>query len=89
MKTEPILKTIDTLIAFKEFQVACGGVEPKENWKMAIENLRTDYFCLQEKFDISITNKIHIITDHVEQYIAETGKGLGQATDQTVEALPT
>ena len=42
---------------------------------------------LHKKFGISITNKIHIIIDHVEDYISESGRGLGHVTDQTVEAL--
>ena len=59
----------------------------KVNFRFAIENFRRDFLTLHQKFGISITNKIHIIIDHVEDYISKSGKGLGRITDQTVEAL--
>ena len=37
-------------------------------------------------FFLSIPNKVHIIIDHVEDYINMTGDTLGKVTDQTVEA---
>ena len=86
-KSEAVQKTIDTLIGFQEFQEACCGVTPKIHFRFTIENFRNDFLTLHEKFGISITNKVHIIIDHVEDYISESGKGLGRVTDQTVEAL--
>ena len=59
----------------------------KVNFRFAIENFRRDFLTLHQKFGISITNKIHIIIDHVEDYISKSGKGLGRIIDQTVEAL--
>ena len=87
IKTEAVTKTIETLIAFQEFQEACCGVKPKVQFQFAIENFRRDILTLHKKFGISISNKIHIIIDHVDDNISESGKGLGHVTDQTVEAL--
>ena len=41
---------------------------------------------LKLKYGIHITNKIHIIMDHVEDYVLLTGKGLGKVSDQIVES---
>ena len=35
---------------------------------------------------MTIPNKVHIIIDHVEDYIDATGHGLGTTSDQMVEA---
>ena len=69
------------------FNSVSVSVTPKVNFRFAIENFRRDFLTLHQKFGISITNKIHIIIDHVEDYISKSGKGLGNITDQTVEAL--
>ena len=87
IKTEAVVQTINTLIAFTEFQEACSGVKPRIDFRFTIENFRNDILTLHKNFGITLTNKIHIIIDHVEDYISETGRGLGHVTDQPVEAL--
>ena len=78
---------IDTMEAFTFFQEACCGVKPKENWVDSIKWFSEKYKVLHMTHDISITNKVHIICDHVEDYIRLTGKGLGRVSDQIVEGL--
>ena len=41
---------------------------------------------LNELFKVSYTNKIHIIIDHVPEYIREKKLSLGQTSDQVIEA---
>ena len=55
--------TMEALIFFHE---ACCGVKPKENWVDSIKWFSEKYKILHMRHDISITNKVHIIFDHVE-----------------------
>ena len=66
--------------------MACCGVLPKKDWAQTIENVSENFTDLQKKFNISITNMVHIIMDHVGDYIMESGLGLAKVSDQTVEA---
>ena len=58
-----------------------------QHFRFDIENFKKDILTIHKNFGISISNKIHIIINHVEDYIAESGRGLGHVTDRTVEAL--
>ena len=40
---------------------------------------------LSRDYNVSITNKIHIISTHVEQFCELTGKGLGEFSEQETE----
>ena len=42
---------------------------------------------LHQNFNLSYTNKIHIIEDHLEFYLDETNKSLGYYSDQLIEAM--
>ena len=37
-------------------------------------------------YQVSITPKCHILTQHVPQILEETGKGLGEGSEEVVEA---
>ena len=38
------------------------------------------------KYNLSITNKVHIIFSHIQEVIYKTGKGLGEGSEQSLEA---
>ena len=51
-----------------------------------IKSFENAYMCLKEKFNISITNKVHIIIDHLSDYLKENKTTLRSTTDQTIES---
>ena len=51
-----------------------------------IKELEDTVNILKDKFAVSITIKMHIITTHVPEYIEETRLSLGQTSDQIIEA---
>ena len=55
-------------------------------WRQSIEDFTQNWYNLHSKYKLSIPNKVHIIMDHVGDYIEATNKGLGQVSDQIVEA---
>ena len=42
---------------------------------------------LHSEFNLSITNKMHVILDHFVDYVILTGKTLGQTSDEVIESL--
>ena len=58
------------------------------HYKAIIKLFRKDFGEVKDSFGVSKTPKIHIIEDHLVEYIDETQCGLGSCTDQTIEALP-
>ena len=56
-------------------------------WKLSIEELRKKWLNLYKKYGISITNKVHRLIDHVEDFISVTGNSLGRCNDQLIEAV--
>ena len=62
----------------------CGRVL-KENWKESLASFEENILFLHGKYSLSITPKLHILMDHVGDYIEMTGKPLGYISDQTVE----
>ena len=49
--------------------------------------MTTSIHILNEKFNLTLTPKFHIIESHLKFYFQRTGKSLGFYTDQVVEAM--
>ena len=77
---------IDGFRVFKELNEAVCGKLLSANYKSVFKNFRETFMFLHTTYGLSLTPKLHIIFDHVEEYIDESGKSLGFVTDQTVEA---
>ena len=56
-----------------------------EHWKESLEYLEECIMFLHGKYSLSITPKLHILMDHVGDYIDITGKPLGYVSDQIIE----
>ena len=82
---ESIKKILETLEAVKQFIYTCCSKEVREGWGDAIEDVSKTWSFLHEHYNIQIPNKVHIIMDHVGDYIEMTGKSLGRVSDQIVE----
>ena len=50
-----------------------------------IEDFRSSFNLLRDKFGVCESNKLHIIFNHVPQFISMTGKPLGQFSEQELE----
>ena len=64
-----------------------SGVVLAKNYKELIEKFLNSFQVLHEKFNVSYTNKIHIIESHLEYYLDNTKKSLGFYSDQLIEAM--
>ena len=64
-----------------------SGVVLDPNYKVLIQNFLQSFEDLHEKFNVSYTNKIHIIESHFEYYLDSTKKSLGYYSDQLIEAM--
>lgn len=57
------------------------------NYKEIITKFKEDFSDLRAIFDITVTNKIHFLQDHLEDQLDMTGEGLGEVDDGVVEAM--
>ena len=63
----------------------CGSILD-ENYEEIIKTFKSEWNLLKEEFQVSKTLKVHIMEDHIGQYIKDTGKPLGKSSDETVES---
>ena len=68
------------------FLLPVVGLNLPKNWQKSLRSFSQAWQTLHQEHGVSITNKVHIIMDHVQEYILSTGKGLGRVSDQIVEA---
>ena len=76
---------MDTLLSFKEVVSSCFGFLLDPYFKDVLSRFRQYFKVLNRDFQVSITNKIHIISTHVEQFCELTGKGLAEFSEQETE----
>ena len=89
LKTEiesSLLPFVDTLENVKAFKIGCCGKILDPNILEIIKELEKSMYILQDKFSVSVTNKMHILVTHVPEYIMETHHSLGQTSDQIIES---
>ena len=61
--------------------------EVQPNYSECIEEFKKNITILHNSVKMPITNKMHIIIDHVGDYITMSNSGLGKFSDQGVEAM--
>ena len=52
-----------------------------ENWKNVIADFEDKFMLLHHQFNVTCTNKLHVLIEHVPQVISRTNKPLGEGTD--------
>ena len=57
----------------------------ESNYKEVITKFKADFSDLRAIFDISVSNKLHFLQDHLEDQLDMTGEGLGEVDDGVVE----
>ena len=74
-----------TLQSFRDVVISCFGFLLDPYFKSVLAKFRDSLKGLSRDYNVSITNKIHIISTHVEQFCELTGKGLGEFSEQETE----
>ena len=69
----------------KEVKDACFGPNLKPNWKASLDNFEKAWYEIYIEFDISFSNKCHVIIEHIPQVIERAGKSLYLSSEQVVE----
>ena len=78
---------VDTLESLGKLISAVCSTTLDSNYKEVIGKFKEDFSDLRAIFDISVTNKIHFLQDHLEDQLDLTGEGLGEVDDGVVEAM--
>ena len=78
---------VDTLESLGKLISAVCSTTLDSNYKEVITKFKQDFSDLRAIFEISITNKIHFLQDHLEDQLDMTGEGLGEVDDGVVEAM--
>ena len=76
---------LETLKAFRDVVDSCFGFLLDPYYKQVLSRFRSQFKRLQEEFNVSTTNKIHIICFHVEEFCDLVGRGLGEFSEQETE----
>ena len=85
-KDETLLDYIDTLKHLKQLDHLCNSETLNYNYKEVIENFSDSWLKLKENHGTTITNKVHIIMEHLGEYFYRSGSTLKYASDQVVES---
>ena len=77
---------IDTFESLDEVKKACFGFVLDDDHKVKTRKMEENWKILYSEFYVDITNKCHVIFDHVEQFIDRFKRPLGEFREQVVEA---
>ena len=64
---------LDALKCFRDVVESCFGFVLDPNFKQALERFRAQMKFLKDQFKVFMTNKMHIICIHVEEFWTDTG----------------
>ena len=78
---------VDTLESLAKLISAVCSTTLDSNYKEVIAKFKADFSDLRAIFDISVSNKLHFLQDHLEDQLDMTGEGLGEVDDGVVEAM--
>lgn len=74
---------LDAFRAFKKVVDGCFGKSLLSGWEQSIREFEDAYVSL----GISITTKVHLVTDHVEDFCKDNGCGLSAFSEHAFESL--
>ena len=74
-----------TFKAFRDVVDSCFGFILDPFYKQVLERFKIEYQKLQDKFNVSMPNKIHVIVVHLEEFFDLVGRGLGEFSEQETE----
>ena len=67
---------VDTLESLAKLISAVCSTTLDSNYKEVIAKFKADFSDLRAIFDISVSNKLHFLQDHLEDQLDMTGEGL-------------
>lgn len=79
----PFLQCLEN---FRDTMDSCFGYSLDPYYKDVIGRFKSSFDSLREMFGCSETNKLHIIFNHVEDFIEEVGRPLGEYSEQELES---
>ena len=82
---EELLPFANTISSIKLLDELVNKSDLDENYDDVIATFSENYTILNIKFNVSITNKVHIVMDHLTEYLKEKQTTLKKTTDQTIE----
>ena len=71
-------KYVEALGAFEKVRQSCFGQDLLPSYRADIQDFREAY----EKLNIAMTNKVHVLVDHVADFCEKHQKGLGFFSEQ-------
>ena len=72
---------VEALASFEDVKTGCFGYNLAGDYHRRIRTFELKMVVLKIKFNVTITPKCHILFDHSEQFIDETGKAIGKDSD--------
>ena len=76
---------VQTMHTLHKLDFAIAGFTIRGDYHTLLNTLKIELETLKTRFGLSETPKIHILVNHVEEYIRKTGQSLGWVSDHTVE----
>ena len=77
----------DFLMAFKAFKDTFFTTELATNYREVAINFKNKLSLLNNILGVPITPKLHVMAEHVLEWVDKHGKALGQHSEQAVEAV--
>ena len=74
-----------TFKAFRDVVDSCFGFILDPFYKQVLARFKSEYQKLQDEFNVSMPNNIHVIVVHVEEFCYLVGRGLGEFSEQETE----
>ena len=72
---------VDTLEAFQDVKSGCFGYKLAPDYFKRIRTFELKMVILRIKFKVSVLLKCHVVFEHVQQVILETGRAIGQDSE--------
>jgi hypothetical protein len=74
-----------TLKSFRDVVSSCFGFLLDPYFRDVLAKFKINFLALHRQFNVSVTNKIHIILTHVQEFCEMTDKALGEFSEQETE----
>ena len=63
------------------------GLHLDPNWKQYISDLKTSFAQLTDTQGMPLTQKFHIVLDHIQKWVEMSGRSMGMESEQPGESL--
>ena len=81
----PFYSFMSTLESFRDVVSSCFGFLLDPFFRDVLARFKINFLALHRQFNVSVTNKIHIILTHVQEFCEMTDKALGEFSEQETE----